>query len=414
MTDLQPAQPPPLRILKPKPLLLRLLSDHNPFYLLSAACMLASCLAITNSLSWRDITTTRLLALILTLNLYEAALLAIALFLVIRRRLQRDGRMLLLLQAFFLADFTFLNAETATRGVAFGVMINLLLLLLATIKLGAVVYFLKPGLARWQLGFVLLQVAVILLLPCLLKWIDGPRGIVGPRHLYGAWWLLFLLPVIYELLAWLNRDAARQCQPGWTGLVNSYFALPYLSLITHLGILHYVYDARFYGAHAAPVLLGLTLVLNRISPTTLVPRRDLLVLRLLLPAGALLVSLNNPFTIVTRSAYPAFALNPLNLVLAAAFLTYAYCFLWHLRRIVLPAGAAAAAFYIIGPTRDQLASWTSQTWNWSTTTAAKIVPKTLSEWGVVGLVASFVLLGIGFWVSLGKSPGQAQDPPAQD
>ena len=53
-------------------------------------------------------------SLIVTLNVYEAALLAIALFLITRRGLRRDGRMLLLLQAFFLADFTFLNAEVAT------------------------------------------------------------------------------------------------------------------------------------------------------------------------------------------------------------------------------------------------------------------------------------------------------------
>ena len=47
--------------LQPRPSLLRFLTEHNPFYLLSAACMLASCLALTNSLSWTSITHTRLL-----------------------------------------------------------------------------------------------------------------------------------------------------------------------------------------------------------------------------------------------------------------------------------------------------------------------------------------------------------------
>src|SRR5688572_30680674 len=68
--------------LQPRPSLLRFLTEHNPFYLISAACMLASCLALTNSLSWTSIPRDRLLTLILTLNVYEASLLAIAIFLI--------------------------------------------------------------------------------------------------------------------------------------------------------------------------------------------------------------------------------------------------------------------------------------------------------------------------------------------
>ena len=55
----------------------RFLFRHNPFYLLSAMCMLAGCLALTNSLSWTSIPLPRLLALIATLNLYEGLLLAL-------------------------------------------------------------------------------------------------------------------------------------------------------------------------------------------------------------------------------------------------------------------------------------------------------------------------------------------------
>src|SRR6476659_7121791 len=89
-----PVVPPPLpslppgrrREMRPRRWLVRLVAEHNPFYLLSAACMLASCLALTNTVTWNPIATRRLLTLIVTLNLYEAALLGIALFLVTRRR----------------------------------------------------------------------------------------------------------------------------------------------------------------------------------------------------------------------------------------------------------------------------------------------------------------------------------------
>ena len=127
-SDPSPALETPVhkRMLRPKPLLVRLITEHNPFYLLSAACMLASCLALTNSLSWSPIAMRRLLTLLVTLNVYEAALLGIALFLVTKRGLRRDGHMLLLLQAFFVADFTFLNAEIATSSpdAGTGILIN--------------------------------------------------------------------------------------------------------------------------------------------------------------------------------------------------------------------------------------------------------------------------------------------------
>src|SRR3954463_15048583 len=65
------------------PRLWRFIVEHNPFYLLSAACMLASVLALTNSFSWSPIATRRLITLIVTLNVYEGALIALALFLIV-------------------------------------------------------------------------------------------------------------------------------------------------------------------------------------------------------------------------------------------------------------------------------------------------------------------------------------------
>src|SRR5258706_2911095 len=112
MNDLKPSietlpEPPPVhRVIKPRPLLVRLVTEHNPFYLLSAACMLGSCLALTNTVTWNPIATRRLLTLMGTLNLYEAALLAIPLFLGTRGRHPGAGRILLLLLRMFLLHFT--------------------------------------------------------------------------------------------------------------------------------------------------------------------------------------------------------------------------------------------------------------------------------------------------------------------
>src|SRR5689334_18863840 len=92
-----------------RPSLWRFVVDRNPFYLLSAACMLFGCIALTNSSSWSPIKLQRLLILTATLNFYELLLIGLALFLIVRRGLWRDGAILLILEAFFLVDVTFLN-----------------------------------------------------------------------------------------------------------------------------------------------------------------------------------------------------------------------------------------------------------------------------------------------------------------
>jgi hypothetical protein len=405
----------PVRTIQPRPLLVRVLSDHNPFYLLSAACMLASCLALTNSLSWTSIAPGRLLTLIATLNVYEFALLAIALYLITRRGLARDGRMLLLLQAFFLADFTFLNAEVVTADLRTGVLVNAVLFALAAVKIGVVLAVLKPSFTAFQYAFVLAQLAVVFAAPCAFRWLDGDGGVVNPRHFYAVWWVVGLLPVVYELLARLDRrgrDPVSVAPAAAAAPTAAYLVVPFVSLLTHVGMLHFVYETDFYGAHAAPVLLGLTFVLNRYSPTSLLPRKDLLVLRLLLPAAAVLVSANSPWRFPLDFDYPSLVLTPLNLAVAGAFLTYVYCFLLPHAALLLAAGALAAAAYAFGPSRRQVVEVVRDWWGAAAEAVRRVVPKTLADWGVVGLVASFAFLALGFWISLRKSRGAS--PPSAE
>src|SRR5687768_7477091 len=94
----------------PQPTHARLIEDHNPFYLLSAACMLFGLFAVNGSLDWSPIGLGRLISLIVMLNIYEAAVIALGCFLM-RRGIRRDALMLLIVEAFFLADVGFLNME---------------------------------------------------------------------------------------------------------------------------------------------------------------------------------------------------------------------------------------------------------------------------------------------------------------
>src|SRR5438045_9286315 len=103
-----------------RPAVVRFLFRTNPFYLLSAVCMLGGCLALTNSLSWTSIGLGRLLALIATLNLYAVLPLGLGLYVLARRGNVRDGLVLLFLEALFLVDAAFLDGEVFASDAAVG------------------------------------------------------------------------------------------------------------------------------------------------------------------------------------------------------------------------------------------------------------------------------------------------------
>jgi hypothetical protein len=374
---------------------MRLLIEHNPFYLLSAACMLAGCLALTNSLSWNPIATKRLLTLIVTLQVYEAALIGLAIYLVTSRGLVRDGRILLILEAVFLVDAAFLNAEIATLNFKVGLMVNGILFVLAAMKIWLVTRSLYPNYSFDKLAFIWMQLAVLFAIPCTLRGID--KDGVSSLAMYFAWWMAALLPAMYELMAGQPHAVGEPWSRG-VAPMRAYLALPYISLLVHVGILHYVYDVAFYGAMAGPVLLGLTLILNRVQPSTVIPRKDLLALRILLPVAAVFVSMNNPqplrFSLGTNALLQ---FTPLSLASGAAYLIYVYCFFLPHALMLIGVAAVCMVVAVFGPAPRTLWRGWVRVWDWT-------VPRTLFQWGVIGLAASFAFLGLGAWVSLKKTP----------
>src|SRR5260370_40610187 len=81
---------------------LRLIVDRNPFFLISAVCMFAGVRVILAAVNIAPGDLRRLLLLIGVLNVYEAAVIALALYLITRRKQGRDGRILLSTEALFL------------------------------------------------------------------------------------------------------------------------------------------------------------------------------------------------------------------------------------------------------------------------------------------------------------------------
>src|SRR5258706_2087989 len=160
------APPTPQR---PRPSLMRFIVDRNPFFLISAVCMFAGVRIILSALNVSPGDLRRLLLLIAVLNIYEAAVIALALFLITRRNQARDGWILLSIEALFLVDLTFLNAEFFTANLRGGMIINAVCWSLALVKIAVVIRTLKLRLTLPEWAYVALQLAAIFFMAGIFK-----------------------------------------------------------------------------------------------------------------------------------------------------------------------------------------------------------------------------------------------------
>ena len=133
------------------------------------------------------------------LNGYEAIVIALGLYLIRSRRIERDGRTLLLIEAPFLVDLTFLVAEAGSVNFETGEIVNAIVLALAIVKTAII---LRVLCGRWPRGgtmsFIVAELAVLFMMPTALRWFDR-AGHVGAVHFYAAWWAVGLLLVGYEM-----------------------------------------------------------------------------------------------------------------------------------------------------------------------------------------------------------------------
>ena len=394
----------------------RFLVRTNPFYLLSAMCMLGGCLALTNSLSWTSIGLERLLALVVTLNLYEGLLLALGLYLLAKRGIVRDGLMLLFLEVLFLVDAAFLNVEVFAIDLAVGLAVNAIVFVLAVVKLTVVFRAMRLPLDR-TFALVVAQLVLLFGMPGVFAYVTrGGDGALPAGLAYAAWWALGLVGVLTGVLLRGRRlrELMGEAAPPheWIPAVvrRSFVWLPFVSLLAHLVMAHWVYDARVYAAYVAPVLLGLTVMLAGAAPSKLLKDTDLLALRLLLPVAAVALSLNAPDSLRAQPLGPHARLDvsPASATLAAA---YVICVCLYAPRYALRlvGGAALAAVAVaFGPTPAQVAAAGRQFSAWLldalVSLVGRIIPKTTTGWGLTAVADAFAFLALGAAISLRKTP----------
>jgi hypothetical protein len=174
--------------------------------------------------------------------------------------------------------------------------------------------------------------------------------------------------------------------------------LPTLSIIAHLSLAHWVYKVIFHPADLAPLLLGMAVLVGRCDHhvTSL--------------GWRMRMQLALPFVAVALSAikFPPEMLfqvgpihvSPLRMALAGATIVYLDG-LW-LHRHVLFAWAAglSAGTLFLGHSVKNINDNSVQMAQRSADALDRLIPRTLSEWGVASIMAAFVLLGLGALISL--------------
>ena len=162
--------------------------------------MLFGVFAMNDSLDWSPISMGKLLTMIVTLNVYEAMLIGLAVFL-LRRGIKRDAMILLIIEAFFLADVGFLNMEVFARNPWIGLVVNTLVLAAAAVKVLLVFRAAGMSLVDGKFAFVVVQLGVLFAVPGMFSIVAEPRDQHLPMFaIYAGWWLAGALPVAYAVL----------------------------------------------------------------------------------------------------------------------------------------------------------------------------------------------------------------------
>lgn len=371
---------------------------HNPFFLLSAFCMLVGCYGLIRVARAAAEQSDALLALMGVLNVYELALLGLGWYLIRSRRAVRDGRMLLLLELVFLVDATYLQGEYCSVNPSRSAVVGLFVLMLVVLKVGIMLSALGRRLSWNTHVFLLTHFGVLLGAPSLAG-VLFRQGSLSSGFFYLLWWVIAVLPFFQiGILRELRRGPFPE---AWLRPIDKNFRialvfLPSISIGWHTLTLHWLYDVPFYTAYVAPVILGWVVCLSIVGVPWLA-REKCTGIIWVGTLTALVFSLSYPQTLLFEpSFFPGLVFSPLRLMLVTAAAVYFFGY-WSYRRtsffvatftVSLMAGAGHSLHSIFVNLTRAL---------------GRILPRTLTEWCLVSVVLAFVFLAAGAALSLKRN-----------
>lgn len=393
---------PAIVILAPRQPMLRLLVHYNPFYLLSACCMMIGLFMLNNGLDWSPLPKRTLLNLIVTLAAYEILLTALGVFLM-RRGIVRDGLFVLILEAFFLADAGFLNMEVYTANVTQGVFVNTVLFVLAVAKLTALITFglrLKPGLGLG--AFVSAQLALLYAIPGIfahLAFDEGKqRGELSDWAIYAAWYAFPLMAILGVFLRAQLRDRWGTFTTAQAIVARAFITMPAISLLAHLVLANWIYEVPFHVVNIAPFFLGGALLYGHWT-NTLETRTARASAQFWACVWAIVFSL--PVTReLTFDAPHGWTVAPLRIVMFCVTLI-AIDGWWCLRRArFIMLAVVCAGGCGMGSSVSEMIETCTDGLRAIVRFIRRFIPDGQGSWGAISVAASFVLLLFGAIVSL--------------
>jgi hypothetical protein len=394
----------PRRTLAERSPTFRLLVEYNPFYLISAMFMLAGLFSLNDSPDWSPLPVGNVLILIATLNLYEMLLIGLALFLH-HRGVRRDATMLLVIEAFFLADAGFLNSEIFTQDLEIGLIVNVLLLVLAAVKVACVFRALHLPLRSGPFALVMLQLALLMAMPGVFKYVAESRnGALPALVMYASWWaiggIVALWGVIMGRLDFVEDSPRIDHWGPHRAIVGSLLLLGFVSILAHICTSNWVYNVRWYTANLAPVLLGLAVALASLQGNVMRFRKRMRA-EVMLPMAAIVISAPFPTALVWGPEDVA-PITPLRLVLFTSALVYVHglvrfrqtAFAWMSGACLLLASLGSSVSAML----DNIMIFNRTAMSFT----RSLAPRRTVHWGVVSVVVAFMLLAVGMVLSMKK------------
>jgi hypothetical protein len=380
----------------------RTLLDYNPFYLLSAMCMLVGLFSLNDSLDWSPLPLFNILMLITILNLYEILLIGLGIFL-LGRGLRRDAVTLFVLEGFFLVDAGFLNAEVFTQDFHVGVGANVALLILAVMKVAVIFRALRLPLASGPFTLVVTQLVVLLAMPGMFKFVSLDRfGALPALVLYAYWWIVGATVALAGVLLRrtnLTGGPALDRFGRNRSVVVTLIGLGFVSIFAHLCTSNWVYGVRWYAANLSPVMLGLAAAVVVAGSALRLKPLSRLRAAISLPIAAVLFSAAFPGALEFQPG-GLLVFSPLRLALlgSAGVFILTLC-AWNQPLFAIPStGCLLAAG--MGHSLSGIAQNIASIGDMFVEAVRSVLPQSAAHWGVTSVVVAFVLLAAGVGLSL--------------
>ncbi len=381
---------------------MRFIVDYNPCFLLSAVCMLLGCRLLNDAINLRTGDVRGALWLIMTINVYEFALIGVATLIRRVQGMRRDVGILLVVAVLFLCDIVFVAGDLSTTRPGVGLIVTVLLTALAAVKADIALRLLNSPKRLRTVAIVAGQVAMLLLLPIVLKQISAARnGNLPPLAIYAGWWIAGLLPVIARLV--LGYRSVQKLP----ALAKMYVIIPYAAFMGHLLACTWVFKLPFYVACYSPVMIGLAIVvgLSRHSLGRVLAAN----LQWFLAAVAVLLAMGAPSVLSIGSHHHWATLSALRITLIAAGVVNVYGLITMRHALFAVTVGAMGLAAILGPTVQLMVENVGMLFAMSLATARRLVPRSTGEWGVATIGLAFMLLLLGAFVSVRVKPVQQKE-----